>query len=1203
MNRKGSQSSRSGIPMKLALVVFSLLMFNLPTFAQTFYGSIAGSITDETGAAIPGAAVTLTNVGTSAKQTMESSATGSYSFVNLVPGNYRIEVEKTGFKHFTRDVTVEVNIATRVDIGMQLGQMTQTVEVTAATPLLQPETSDLGQVVETRTVNELPLNGRNPIALVELSPGVVPQGPPSAGNSSLSNPVGANPFGAGDFQIGGGQAGQNAILLDGVPTNGSYLNVVTVIPTQDALQEFKVQTNNMGPEFGRFAGGIINFTTKSGSNSWHGETYEYLRNKVLDANDFFLNRAGVPIGPWNQNQFGGNLGGKIITDKLFFFGSYEGYRRRSSSAFTSTVPTDAMKQGDFSGLTPIYDPTTSTDCTSGGGTCRTQIGLEPGGSGTPNVLAASQISPTANAFLPLFPEPVPGLGTMSPIGPVNNFVTSYATGGNTNEVVERTDYNLSDKQRLFGRFSYYNLLNLPDSPFKDICTDRCTETVHSKQIALGDTYSFSPTTILDLHLGYTRYVYVRTPLTSGFDMSSLGSEWGSYQFASKPLPVVCVSQNPGDDQWGGGWCSAGTGSEIGAHDDTWSFTPSITKIKGSHTIKVGYELRLLRNNYFQTNQPSGNFAFDDGMTAANPLASSITTGSGFASFLMGFGSKNNNGGAVVTPSFMATQMWYNAWYAGDTFRATSKLTLDLGVRYELQGNWTERFNRLLDFQPNLASPLAGMTNPNNGAVIPSSLKGAFALVNTPASPGRTDENRPWTDLNPRIGVAYQLGTNTVVRAGYGIFFLPNDVRWNDAPHNLFINTYSQAWLATVNNAGVLPLNTFSNPFPTGIVQPPGRNQAFINVQANGPSAPVLSNPEGYAQQWNLDIQHTLGDGTLFDVAYAGAKGTHLPMHSQDLDQLPDSLLPTSAAGAAALSAPVVNPFYGIVQGNLTGPTVPAGQLQMPFPQYSDVSEAEPDDRDSEYESVQMKVQRNMRSGGTVLASYTISKLISDTNNEINWLGDAAPSWGDIDAYNLHNERSLDGFDVPQRFVAAYVLDLPFGHGKRFGNGLSPVADKFVSGWGVDGILTLQSMFPLNIGGASDTLCNSLSGFDFGGCRAERTGRASLTSGSTNDKLNQWFSTSDFTNTSPTDFSRGNDSRTEPNLRQDAEKNMDFAVFKNTKFGPDEKLELQFRGEFFNIFNHPQFDAPNTSVTSPSFGQVTGQYNLPRIIQFGLKLIF
>jgi len=1176
-------------------VVLLMAVWPQTSLAQTTYGSIAGTVLDASGAAIPGTSIALVNVGTGDKRTMESDAAGDYTFVNIVPGNYRIDAEKTGFKLFRREpIVVEVGSGFRVDITMQVGTTTQTIEVTGQTPLLQAQSSDLGQVVESRTVTEMPLNGRNVISLVQLSPGIQPQGPPSGGNSSMSNPVGANPFAAGDFQIGGSQAGQNAIFVDGVPTNGSYLNVITMIPTQDAVQEFKVQTNAMGADFGRFAGGIINMTIKSGTNSWHGGGWEFLRNKDLDANSFFLNEAGAKKGPWTQNQFGADIGGKVISDKLFVFSSYEGYRVRSSAALSNgIVPTAAELQGTFS--TAIYDPTTSVNCTSGGGACRTQISPIAGG--------GSQLDPTtfssASKVLLGF---YPAANTVPTASSPYNYVTSYGTGGDTDQLNEKIDWNVSDKQRVMARFTYYKLQNLPDSPFKDICTDRCTENIHTKQFALSDTVSFSPTTIMDLHLGYTRYDYQRVPLTSGFNMSSLGGAWGTYQFNSTPLPIPCISENSNDQTLGQGFCSAGSGSEIGAGDDTWSFTPSLTMIKGRHTIKMGYEFRLLRNNYFQTNQPTGLYAFDRVMTSANPLASGINTGDGYASFLLGYGSNNNNGSDVVTPSQMANQIFYNAMYVTDTFQATKKLTLNVGLRYDLQGNWTERFNRLVDWQPNATSPLAGVTNPTNNLTISSGLKGAFALVNTPSNPNRTEENMPLTEFNPRIGLAYRLDNKTVIRSAYGIFYLPNDISWNNAPHNLFINTYSTPWLTTVNNAGVLPLNTFNAPFPTGITQPPGRNQAWINQQANGPSGPVSNNPAAYSQEWNFDIQRELPDGTLLDVAYAGSKGTHLPMHSQDQDQMTDANLPGGSAGnsVASLTASVPNPFYGLVQGNLTSPTVSAGQLLLPYPQYSDVSIAEPNDRDSIYHSLQVKVEKRFSHGGTALASYTVSKLITDTDNETNWLGDAAPSWGDTDAYNLHNERSLDGFDVPQRLVLGYVLDLPFGKGKKYANGVSPIANKVVGGWGIDGIITLQKGFPLNIGGGSNALCNA--GIpNAGGCRVTRLGPDAYTSGSTSARLGEWFNTANFTNT--TTLTRGNDSRTEPNLRQDGEKNMDFALFKNTKFGPDDKLGLEFRGEFFNFFNHPQFAAPNTSCCGSTFGVVSSQYNLPRLIQFGLRLTF
>jgi hypothetical protein len=620
---------------------------------------------------------------------------------------------------------------------------------------------------------------------------------------------------------------------------------------------------------------------------------------------------------------------------------------------------------------------------------------------------------------------------------------------------------------------------------------------------------------------------------------------------------------------------------------------------------------LLRNNYYQSNQPAGEYSFNDVMTASNPLVTPPTTGVGVASFLLGYGQNTNS--TVVTPSFMANQLMYRSLYAGDNWQATRKLTLNLGVRWDIQGNWSERFNRLIDLLPGATSPvssaMSAVTNPATGAPF-GTIKGAITLVDTTARSGRNAINEGWTDFAPRVGLAYRVTDKTVIRTGYGIFYVPVDVAWNSAPHNLFINTFTQPWLATVD--GIHPYNVLSNPFPapTGVILPPGRNQTWINQQGVGVSASVPNNPYAYVQQWNFDIQRQLPDGTLIDIAYAGSKGTHLPMHSQDISQLPPADMPAAdgSAGPAGYTATelgtsVTNPFYAtnpnlITSGSLTAPTTTEAHLLYPYPQYDGVSLAEPDNRDSIYNSMQLKIEKRFGRGGSVLASYTISKLISDTNNEINWLGDAAPSWGDANAYNLHNERSLDGFDVPQRFVASYILDLPVGRGRKYGNNLAPAVNKFVSGWGIDGIITLQSGFPLSIGGAG-----VLSGIpaDVGSPRATRTGKESLTSGPISARLNEWFNISTFSPT--TTYTYGNDSRTEPDLRMDGQKNMDFALFKDTRFGPDEKLGLEFRAEFFNIFNRPMFGAPDTSCCGAGFGVVSSQYNLPRIIQFGLKFTF
>jgi len=1215
---------------KLALVflvaVVVLALTPPAGWGQNVYGTIAGTVTDTSGAAVANASVTLTNLDNAQKHSIETDASGNYTFVSILPGRYKLEGEKTGFKKFLREpIEVQIESGLRVDIALQVGAQTETVEVTSEVPLLQPETNSLGQVVEQRTVTELPLNGRNPLALVELVPGVVPQGQPSAGNSSTSNPVGANPFALGDFQVGGGMAGQSAILIDGAPTNGAYLNVVTVVPSQDVIQEFKVQTNNLGPEYGRFAGGVINLSTKSGSNSFHGSGFEFLRNKVLNANDFFANENGIQRPPFTQNQFGANVGGPVFKDKLFFFSAYDGFRLRKGSLFQTWVPTAAERTGDFSqigssntsSVLTIYDPTTSgvganagTPCNSSNTACRTAfIG---------NIIPTNRIDPTAQALLSYFPMPNQ---TNNPNG---NFATAYSTGGDVDQYNERIDYDLSEKQRIFGRYTHNHILSLPDAPFSQICTDRCTETTTAHQVSLGDTFSFSPKTILDMHIGYTRYVYLRTPLSQGIDLSKFGANWAALapEMTYTHIPQVCVSNNSGDTHWGGGWCAQGTGSGIGAWDDTLSVMPSVTHIMGKHNLKAGFEFRLLRNNYYQSNNPAGLLQFNAKMTAANPndpsnanAGTNGSTGNGFASFLLGYG----DSGSFVEPARTADQNLYKAFYVGDTYQLTRKLTLNLGLRVDLQGDWTERFNRIVAFNPTEASPLltidpalGSTVNPATGQTF-ANLKGGYDLV----ASGRHSSRMAfpdWNHVEPRLGISYQFDKNTVIRTGYGIFYLPVDVRWNDAPHNLFINSFSTPWQTAQSN-GVTPLNPLSNPEPLGIIPPFGRNQALIDVQGNGNEAALPNNPAPYVQQWNFDIQRQFPGNTLLDIAYAGSKGTHLPMHDQNLNQMPDQFLPSGAPSAAntaiinSLTQIVPNPFAGNCTG-CTGPlqsgnmgtvaTVKQGQLLLPFPQFDGVSMAEPDNRDSIYHSMQLKVQKRFSAGAQLLATYTVSKLIDDTNSEINWLEASPVSWNDSNANNLRSQRSLDAFDVPQRLVLGAVLDLPFGHGKKYASNVNGVADKLVSGWGIDTIITFQRGFPIIIGGCPGPQSNS--GIPNAGCdRPDRTALSHQMSGSVGQRLTEWFDTSVFTK--PTDFGYGNDSRTEPNIRTDGVKNFDFAFFKDTKFGPDQRLGAQFRAEFFNGFNHPQFNPPDSGFGDANFGHVTSQYNLPRLIQFALRFTF
>src|SRR5438876_6179151 len=502
-----------GVVLSFSLVfLFTVCLpqFDQQLLAQSTYGLITGAVTDPSGAAIADAQVALTNLGTAEKRTQSTGTDGLYSFVNLFPGRYKIEVEKTGFKRFTRpEVVVEVNQSVRIDATLQVGDVTQTVEVTGETPLLQSESSSLGQVVEQRKTNELPLNGRNIFNLITLSPGAVAQG------GSGGTPVGQNPFSWGNYQVGGSFGNESAEYLDGQPLNIGYINLPIVIPTQDSVGEFKVQYNNLGADWGKFAGGVINLSTKSGTNSFHGEAHEFLRNKVLNSNDFFLKQQEILGGkkneppPYVQNQYGFSFGGPVIKDKTFFFTSWEQFRLRTGSVLTTTVPLTAFRNGDFSALLgqgiQLYDPYTVDS--SGNRTAYLN-----------NQIPIAEFSPATTKMWDTYFVPPTNPGAIT-----DNFTSASSSGGNHNEFVARVDQNISNTTRVFGRFTYFGLLDLPTNPFgTGLCFDRCAENYHTKALAFDVNHAFTPTTIFDINVSGSRFVYARAPILSGFDLTQLG---------------------------------------------------------------------------------------------------------------------------------------------------------------------------------------------------------------------------------------------------------------------------------------------------------------------------------------------------------------------------------------------------------------------------------------------------------------------------------------------------------------------------------------------------------------------------------------------------------------------------------------------------------------------------------------------------------
>src|ERR1700756_5635346 len=897
-----------------------LSMSCLTLHAQSTYGSIAGAVTDASGAAITDATVTLTNLGTSEKRTQPSGSDGLFTFVNLFPGQYRIDIQKEGFKHFTRpSLVVQVQQDTHIDAALTVGQVTEVVEVTSETPLLQSESSSLGQVVEQRKADELPLNGRNIFNLITVSPAAVAQG------GSGGSPVGQNPFSWGNYQVGGSFANQGAQYLDGQPLNIGYINLPIIIPTQDSVGEFKVQYNNLGAEWGKFSGGVVNLSTKSGSNKFHGSAYEYFRNKVLNANEYFNKQSELLNGkkneapPWTQNQYGFQVGGPVIKDKTFFYVSWEQYRQRTGTPFNTTVPVPAMLNGDFSSLCTagftsagvcnsvsgtIYDP---FSVGAAGTNPRTPYGLDPGNPTCPGNCVPSGEFSTAGTTLWKKYYPAPNLP-----GTIGNYQSAAPGGGNTNEFVARGDQNISGNTRVFGRFAYFGLTDLPVDPLgTGLCLDRCAEKYHSKLLVFGVNHSFTPRTILDVNFGGTRFVYGRQPILSGYDLTTLG--WPSTYnsppntMRTPPTPEFPFPNDVGHSQGN---------SAIGDHNTQYNVTPALTLIRGKHTIQTGAQFEYGMDNYFQTNIASGAFGFQGNWTSSTPSAAD---GSGFpfADFLLGLGlnqgtfAGNQTEGVAQVPAQTKGLQVYRALYVDDTWHVTTKLSVNLGLRYELQGTWSDAYNRLSYFDPSATNA----TVTGCGGTAGSTCPGDAFLVQTGRNSSRNNIPMDKKAFSPRLGFAYGFDPKTVIRGGYGIFYIPNYVSFGLNPDNDVVNLASTDFTATTDGF-LLPFSTLDGtsapstaggggddegavaeapvcdqpgPFGSaGIILPPGRNfsalpatpnvSSFVASQ-NGPTfAPYFgisghSNPKyGYVEQWNFDIQRQLPAGFFAEVAYAGSPG-------------------------------------------------------------------------------------------------------------------------------------------------------------------------------------------------------------------------------------------------------------------------------------------------------------------------------------------
>jgi hypothetical protein len=1149
--------------------------------AQTSYGGIVGTVTDSTGADLSGAKVTVTDTGTNISKTVTSGKGGTFSFSGLNPGTYTVKVSHDGFNSFTQnaiDVTIGGN--TRVDAALNVGNVATNVTVTGSSVTqLQTDSATLGGVVEGRQVVESPLNGRNVNNLLDFIPGVVPGGGTS-GNTMANGGSGSFQAGAqtqaiayGNYQIGGGFSGQSLFYIDGVESNVPENNVNSLVPTQDAVQEFRVSTNDISPEFGGYAGGVIQISTKSGTNTFHGTAYEYFRNTVLDANDYFSNHEGLARPPLHQNQFGGNIGGPILRNKLFFFFSYERETLTSGSISTYTLPTAAELGGDFSALgVNIYSPTT---------------GLQYTCNGKANVICANQLDATALKILQL-ESPLPNRP-----GLTNNFVATAPIEGAQNQYNARVDYTRGNDS-LFARYTFWNPHNGDSDPLGTDTGAGPTGNTTTEAV-VGDNHVFNPSTIGDLRLSWLENYNFQVPLSNGFDQSTINSNYGALQQMQVNnhqglLPGLGIA---------GGYGVGAELSQLYWLNTVYSINGSVTKVLGRHTLKMGGSGRQIEWTGYGNNQGASLSATSN--FTASP--SDPTSGNALASFLVGVPSSTGISEVGTIRAFLHSY----AFYLNDSWQTTNKLTLDLGLRWEQPGAYSEVNNNDTILDPTLPTNLGSVTNPVTGTGNP--VQGGLVFVDSPQYSSRREEALHWKLFSPRIGADYRLTNSMVIRGGYGISYLPAEIT-ADSPAGSPINS---ATTSIANTPGAALNATVDNPFPNGILLPSGRTPAGLTaVLGQSIGSRIPNQPYGYAQQWNAGFQEAVDNNTSFTIAYAGAKGTHLVLSEgftgtgYNLNQLPDqydAIGGTPATGTTpgtGLFTAVNNPLYGKIPagGQLGGPTVLEGYLLRPFPQYQSVNQVVPRFGSSTYEALQVSLNRRFSHGGLIQVAYTWSKLLSDTENT-SAFEDGQGGQGDVQDFdNIGAEKSVSMQDLTNNLVINYGLDLPFGKGQMFLGDSRGVVNAVVGGWRANGITTIHSGLPIPFSAGGTNYLSQY--FGAGSIRPNVVpGCAKSISGSAQSRADKWFNTACFTQPGP--FSFGDETRVDNTLRSAGAANFDFSVNKN--FPLYDRFTGKFSLETFNLFNRSQFGPPDSNVNDGAFGTVTHQANLPRTLQFAMRVSF
>lgn len=1145
--------SRSGL-LRTGLMI---LCAQPLVWGQSYTAAVRGVVTDPTGASVPRASVVVTDVDRNVQHRTVTDEAGRYVVPALPPGNYSLTVEAPGFKKYVRGAfPLAVQQQATLDVQLEVGEVTATVEVAAQAPLLNTTIANLGQVIENTYIISLPNIGRTPMALTYLTPGVVGSGGRRGDNNT-------------NFVANGARNSTADVLLDGVTVvtveQNSGITDLKYAPSVDAVQEFKIQTNFFSAEYGQTGGAVVNMVTKSGTNEFHGTGYYFLRHSDLNANNWFSNRAGRARPYYRRDQFGGVMGGPVVKNRTFFFTTYEYTKSKSPLSYTATFPTLLQREGDFSQtrntsgqLMTIYNPF-DTFVNAAGNIERRPF---PG-----NVIPKSMMDPVALKALAYFPKPnQPG----APFTETNNWFEQGINQGASHQTNLKGDHNFSANNRITGRYSYTRGRGNPPNLFKELAPAYTFNDGPSLSTATSVVTEFtrvrSATDLWSIRYGLTYSTYWRKPMEP-FDLTQLGLP--QYMKDNADFLVFPTIAPEGYTDIGTeGWLIMDR--QEGVHH----FSGSYSKIARGHSLKFGAETRRNWLDYAQPGYPSGQFSFGRGVTCRDRFSCPGNEGNGLAAMLIGWAT---SGQFHIDPKVF-TRSAYWGFYLQDDWKITPKLTLNLGVRYEFDVPRWEKLDRQsywdLDAQAPVQAP---------GYVT----KGVFRFVDKKR---RSPFDGDYNNWSPRVGFAFAATPKLAIRGGYGLLYqLSRATVYGHTGAGFNVNS-TPVFTRDSNATLYARLN---NPYPDGMLLPPGRSQGewtFIGLGAGTILPSNNRNPEYHS--WNLSIQRDVGFQSVLEINYTGSRGTHLFLPYTSLTPLDPRYW---SWGRTVLSSSVPNPFYGQItdpRSQLSRPTVQLFRLLRPMPHFdgASVGTAEPPAADSYYHGLQIKWEKRYSQGLTMLAHYTWSKMIDNSSHgsgNLNWLGGGTSLQYPL---NLRLERSLSAHDVAHRAVITAAWELPIGSGRKLGTGWNRWLDALFGGWQLSGMALLQSGMPLQVTQSGGNIWN-------GTQRPNLLGDPS-TSGSVVSRLNRWFNEKAFSQP-PIDVP-GTAPRT-LNYRGPAIKTLDAAL--NKSFRVREGQRFEFRIEAQNATNTPVFSDPNTSFGSTAFGQITGTKVGPRNVQLGMKYYF